>query len=239
MLEPKRRPPSPPFNPGLRELVEGKRAWDARATPADQRKGFRGWHERGYLPHRDSPGLTQFITYHLADAFPKELLGEWALLLKIEQEPERRKKLEAYLDKGHGQCWLRHDGIARICEQRFRQSDGERYELRAWCLMPKNVHVLVHVTTVPMAKFVQGWKGYTAVQCNRFLNRSGTFWADDYWDTYMPTDEQELDTVRYIEGNPVKAGLVALAKDWPWSSARFRDEYNRLHLPVKRTERGL
>ena len=72
MAAQERRLPSPPHNPGVRDLVEGKRTWDPLANSTDQKAGFRGWHERGYLPHRDSPGLTQFITYHLADAFPAE-----------------------------------------------------------------------------------------------------------------------------------------------------------------------
>ena len=231
MPGPKRRLPRPPCNPGVRDLVLGRRAWDARASLADQREGFRGWNERGYLPHRDSPGLTQFITYHLADAFPKELLGEWAALLKIEQERERRKELEAYLDRGRGHCWLRRPEIADICDEAFRHFDGARYNLRAWCLMPNHVHVLVQVTTVPMAGFVQSWKGYTGRECNEALGRKGGFWADDYWDTYMRDEEQERATVRYIESNPVKARLVPAAKDWPWSSARFRDEYAVLRLP--------
>jgi REP element-mobilizing transposase RayT len=229
---PKRRLPRPPYNPGVRNLVEGKRAWDARASQSDQREGFRGWHERGYLPHQDSPGLTQFITYHLADAFPAELLGEWAALLKIEDERERRKELEAYLDKGRGECWLRRPDLATICENGFRHFDGGRYALKAWCLMPNHVHVLVLVTTVPMSEFVQSWKGYTAYRCNEILGRrDSAFWADDYWDAYMRDSEQERRTVRYIEHNPVKAGLVREAKDWPWSSARFRDEYGVLRGP--------
>jgi putative transposase len=28
-------------------------------------------------------------------------------------------------------------------------------------------------------------------------------------------------TIEYVERNPVKAGLVEIASDWPWSSARF------------------
>ena len=140
--ETKRRLPQPPYNPGVRDLVEGKRAWDVRASLATQKRGFRGWHERGYLPHRDAPGLTQFITYHLADSFPSELLGEWAALLKIEEERQRRKELEAYLDRGRGQCWLRRPQIAAICEQAFLDSNHQRYLLKAWCLMPNHVHLL-------------------------------------------------------------------------------------------------
>ena len=36
----------------------------------------------------------------------------------------------------------------------------------------------------------------------------------------MRDAEQERRVAHYIESNPVKAGLVALAKEWPWSSAR-------------------
>jgi REP element-mobilizing transposase RayT len=212
-------------------LVEGKRAWDARANLSDQQKGFRGWNERGYLPHRDSPGLTQFITYHLADAFPTELLGEWEALLKIEENRERRKKLEEYLDKGRGKGWLRQSQVADLCDAKIRAFDGVDYELKAWCLMPNHVHVLVTVTSVPMAEFVKEWKGGSAVECNKLLRCRGAFWAEDYWDTYMRDEEQERRCVRYIENNPVKARLVATAKDWRWSSARFRDQYGKLKLP--------
>ncbi len=205
----KTRLPSPPYNPGLRNLVEGKRAWDARASLSNQKQGFRGWHERGYLPHRDSPGLTQFITYHVADAFPTELLGEWAALLKIEEQRERRKQLEAYLDKGQGRCWLRRPQIADLCEAAFLQFNNERYNLEAWCIMPNHVHVLVKVTTVPMAQFVKSWKGYTARMCNRMLGRTGAFWADDYWDTYMRDEDQQRRTICYIENNPAKLDWCA------------------------------
>lgn len=233
MATPKGRLPCPPYNPGVRDLIEGKRAWDARASPASNREGFRGWHERGYLPHRDSPGLAQFITYHLADAFPAELLGEWAALLRIEKERQQRIELENYLDKGRGQCWLRRPEVAAVCESAFLHFDQERYVVKAWCLMPNHVHVLVLVTTVPMAQFIKSWKGYTAYQCNRILARTELgFWADDYWDTYMRDEDHERRAIRYIESNPVKAGLVRVAKDWPWSSARFRDEFQVLRLPA-------
>jgi REP element-mobilizing transposase RayT len=229
---PNRRLPCPPHNPGLRDLVEGKRTWDARSTPAHQRAGFRGWHERGYIPHRDSPGLTQFITFHLADAFPSVLRAEWAALVKIEDDRERRKQLEAYLDKGRGESWLRRSDVAGICQDSLFHFNGERYTLKAWCLMPNHVHVLVLVTSVPMSEFVKSWKGYTGREANPILRRAGeSFWADGYWDTYMRDADQERRTALYIENNPVKAGLARLRTEWPWSSARFRDTYGRLQHP--------
>ncbi len=230
----KRQLPRPPHNPGVRELVEGKRAWDARPVGKDKHEGFRGWHERGYVPHRDSAGLTQFVTYHLADSFPASLRSEWSAFLEIENDRERRKELETYLDRGRGECWLRRNDIARICEDALLHFHGDRFWMRAWCLMPNHAHVIFEVTATPMSELVQSWKGYSARRCNQILGRKDfAFWSDDYWDTYMRDGEQEKQTIRYIEKNPVKAGLVREAREWAWSSARFRDEDGTLQLPPR------
>ncbi|MBI2947911.1 MAG: hypothetical protein HYY23_09705 [Verrucomicrobia bacterium] len=71
----------PPHNPGVRDLIEGKRQGHYRQTSEDGRRGFRGWHERGYLPHFDAPGRTQFVTFRSADSFPASRRSEWAALL--------------------------------------------------------------------------------------------------------------------------------------------------------------
>jgi hypothetical protein len=58
----KRRP-----NPNANTCADssGKQQWDKPISPEDKVRGFRGWHERGYLPHCDKPGLVQFITFRL------------------------------------------------------------------------------------------------------------------------------------------------------------------------------
>jgi len=222
MCDPRRRP-SPPYNPGVRRLVDLKEAADSKSSIENRRRGFRGWHERGYLPHRDVPGVTQFITYHLTDSFPATLRGEWAALLELEEDKERHEQLEAYLDKGRGECWLKRPEIAAICEDAFRHFDQQRYALKAWCLMPNHVHVLAQFTTAPMSDVIKAWKGFTARRCNELLRRQGAFWADGYYDTYIRDGEHERGAIRYIESNPVKAGLAQEPAQWAWSSARFRD----------------
>jgi REP element-mobilizing transposase RayT len=194
------------------------------------------------LPHRDEPGLTQFVTFHLADSFPTALRREWEHLWRIEDRDERRKELEVYLDKGLGECHLQHPDIARLVEDNMRHhsgseiiatsnlTDGPRYELRAWVVMPNHVHVLFRTGSVPMSTIVEAWKKNTARLANRLLGRKGTFWQADYFDTYMRDSAHDRRTIRYIENNPVKAKFVREAKDWPWSSARFRDEYGNLDL---------
>lgn len=192
--------------------------------------GFTGWHERGYLPHRDEPGLVQFVTFRLNDTFPEALRSEWEHLWKIEDDRKRRTELEAYLDKGHGECYLRKPEIAQLVEDAFKMFHGTRYELRAWVIMSNHVHVLLQVNAMPMAEIIESWKKHTASKANRILKRKGAFWAAGYYDTYMRDAEHERRTVAYIEKNPTKAKLVPAPADWPWSSARHRDKWGKLSL---------
>ena len=230
-MKPKRLP-SPPRNPGVRDLVERKRDWTRPPARDEVRRGFSGWHENGYLPHRDEPGLIQFVTFRLADAFPSELRSEWEALLKIEDDRKRKIELEAYLDQGRGRCHLRQLEMAMMVENSLLFRHDIQYELRAWVIMPNHVHVLFLVQDVPMWQLVEAWKGYTAKEANNILGRKGQFWQEGYWDTFMRDDAQALKMRQYIENNPVKAKLVASPKKWPWSSARFRDAYERLCLPA-------
>jgi len=228
-----KRLPRPPYNPGVRDLINRKRAGSGPLPQDEVKHGFLGWHESGYLPHRDESGLVQFVTFRLADGFPAELRSEWASLLEILDDRKRRIELEAYLDKGRGECHLRRPEVAAMVEAALLFRQGVQYELRAWVIMPNHVHLLFRVLDVPMCRLVDAWKGFTAKQANKLLGRQGRFWQEGYWDTYMRDAEHELKARRYIEDNPAKAKLVALRKDWPWGSARFRDAYERLCLPVR------
>ncbi len=227
----------PPYNPGLQQLVEDKQAW---AKPLDEEartQGFLGWHQRGYLPHRDAPGLRQFVTFRLHDSFPVSRRAEWEALLRLEDARQRRTKLEEYLDCGYGECWLRQPAIAALTEGALRHFEGERYHLLAWVVMPNHVHVLLQIGQAPLAGVLQSWKRFVAREANKLLRREGPFWEREYWDTYMRDEEQLIKARRYTEQNPVKAGLVREAKSWAWSSARFRDGYGKLVLSPEAVSR--
>ena len=236
----------------LRELVGDKNCWTRPLTDAERALGFLGWHERGYLPHCDFPGLVQFVTFRLVDSLPTARRGEWEHLLAIADLRERRTKLEEYLDRGAGECWLRDPPIAKLCEDALRFFHNERYELLAWSVLPNHVHVLVHVWRWPLWKMVQSWKHHVQRQAKPFvLERRlparlddaesetdapspspALRWQREYWDTFMRDEEQERTAIRYAENNPVKAKLCRIAGDFPFSSARFRDAYQRLILPA-------
>jgi len=90
----------------------------------------------------------------------------------------------------------------------------------AYCLMDNHVHLIavpknedslargigqVHRYYTRMINFREGWRGY--LWQGRFIS--------------YPLDEQYLyAAVRYVERNPVRAGLVKRAEDYPWSSAK-------------------
>lgn len=219
-----------PYNPGLRVLIEGKRRAAAPQPKPDDGSSPLGWHERGYLPHCDDPTRVQFITFRLADSFPASKRAEWEVLAQIESIRERRKKLDEYLDRGFGKAYLRDPRIAALVEADIRTFSEHEYELRAWVVMGNHVHVLIKPHGVQLGRIVAGWKKHTGRLANRLLNRRGSFWAADYFDLYMRNLEHERKTVRYIEGNPVRAKLVLEPTAWPWSSARLRDNFGRLKL---------
>jgi hypothetical protein len=98
-----RSPRGLPYNPGLLKLIEAKRQWHYRPKLEDLKRGFRGWYERGYLPHFDAPNVTQFVTFMLEDAFLVSRRREWEPILKEPDQSLRRRKLEAWLDRGHGE----------------------------------------------------------------------------------------------------------------------------------------
>ena len=229
----------------LRDLVAEKNRWSRPLTAKEKALGFLGWHERGYLPHCDFPGLVQFVTFRLADSMPESRRGEWEHLLKIEDDREKRTKLEEYLDRGVGECLLRDPRAAKVAEDALLHFHNERYELVAWCVMPNHVHVLLHAWQTPVSKLMQSWKRFAATEMERRsptrrvpeidtnapARRAALQWQREYWDTFMRDGAQEKTAVRYIENNPIKAKLCGAKEEWPFSSAKFRDEFTRLVFP--------
>jgi len=219
---------TPPKNLGLLKLIRAKREWTWRPSLEELKRGFRGWHQRGHLPHFDAPGVMQFVTFVLADVFPAARRVEWEPLLKEAHGSAKRRQLEQWLDCSRGACWLRQPNVAELVEQILLEADGHDYRLLAWAIMPNHVHLLVSVWDVPLVPLINLWKGKSAREANKLLNRSGRFWFPDYFDTLVRDEEHCGKAIRYTEQNPVRAFLVQTARDWPFSSARRRDEYERL-----------
>ena len=212
----------------LKQLINDIQKTAEPLTAQDRAGGFKGWHVAGRLPHCDTPGTRQFVTFRLADALPLS-----ALIPKPGQRPsfttdEAVLRIESLLDDSVGRCELALPEIAELVERSLWHHDGIRYRLEAWVIMPNHVHVLLEIWDTPLLRVVKSWKGYTATQANRILGRRGTFWQRDYFDRYIRGDGHFQQIVRYIEMNPVKAGLVLDPLEWCWGSARHRGKPGRL-----------
>jgi putative transposase len=90
----------------------------------------------------------------------------------------------------------------------------------AWCLMPKHVHLILTPADADglrhaLAKVHRAYAGTIHAR----QKRTGHFWQGRFGAVAMDEDHL-LSAVRYVGLNPVRAGLVKQAADWPWSSTR-------------------
>ena len=193
------------------------------------------WYSRGYLPHRDKPGLVQHITFRLADSLPYNVLERLKFELDIirnelgssldaseldkKMKTEKINRIEGYLDAGHGSSILKNADFAIVVKNVLKHFDESRYILLCWCIMPNHVHVLIKTLSYPLDKIVKSWKSYSAREINKISGVSGGLWHREYFDRYVRDEKHLKEVSEYIEMNPVKAGLVKNKEDWQFSSA--------------------
>jgi putative transposase len=97
-----------------------------------------------------------------------------------------------------------------------------RYGLEIWayCLMPNHVHIVgVPGADDAMAGVFRTVHMLYSQYFNRKAGFVGHLWQGRYYSCAL--DEPHVHAaVRYVEMNPVRAGIVASAEDYPWSSAK-------------------
>ena len=135
----------------------------ARRLPQSQL----GWHSRGYLPHFDGGELAQFITFRLHDALPGSVLVRWKEELKLEKPGEvesiMRRRVEAYLDQGHGNCYSNELEVANMVQSALLFHDQSKYRLSSWVIMPNHVHLLcTPAAGHHLAAIMHSLKSYTS-----------------------------------------------------------------------------
>ena len=127
-----------------------------------------------------------------------------------------------------GPKWLQNPEVARCVEEalHFGQNQLHLYTLLAYVIMPNHVHiVLVPQTSLP--RITKSIKGFTARKSNEILDRTGEkFWQDESYDHCVRGNEELQKIIKYVERNPVKAGLAASIEEWPWSSAHPKAKPN-------------
>ena len=112
--------------------------------------------------------------------------------------------------------------------------------VHAYCLMTNHIHFLVtpeQESSISSTMKVVG--SHYAQYINRKYKRTGTLWEGRHRSSLVQTEKYLLSCYRYIELNPVRAGMVERPEDYRWSSYKLNtcddkgwivphDEYLRL-----------
>jgi len=102
-------------------------------------------------------------------------------------------------------------------------SDRLPMRVYAWCLMPNHFHFAVRPYGNGDLSRWMHWLLTSHVQRHRKRHgTTGRIWQGRFKAPPVQEDHHLLTVMRYIERNPVAAGLVGCAEDWPWSSGKFR-----------------
>lgn len=98
-----------------------------------------------------------------------------------------------------------------------------RYPVKviAYCLMSNHFHLLLQPESgAALSQWMQWLMTSHVRRYHRHYHSSGHVWQGRFKSFSVDQDEHLLTALRYVEGNPVRAGMVISAREWPWSSHR-------------------
>lgn len=102
-----------------------------------------------------------------------------------------------------------------------RASDTSGVRVHAFALMTNHVHLLVTPETAKsLPRMMQAVGSSYVPYFNKRHQRSGTLWEGRYRAFAIETEQYLLTCLRYVECNPVRAGMVDRPEQYPWSSYR-------------------
>src|SRR5690606_26401222 len=107
---------------------------------------------------------------------------------------------------------------ATILVEAWRESS----ELYGWAIgryviMPDHVHFFARAqaNAKPLSRFVGNWKRWTASQIVKQIAITPPLWQPEFFDHLLRSESSYAAKWSYVPTNPVRAGLVAAAADWP------------------------
>ena len=94
------------------------------------------------------------------------------------------------------------------------------YRVHAFCLMTNHVHLGLQAGAEPLSRGMQNLAFRYTRHVNRVRRRVGHLFEGRYKAFLVDQDRYGLELVRYQHLNPVRAGMVSNAADYPWSGHR-------------------
>ncbi|HAJ92340.1 MAG TPA: transposase [Gammaproteobacteria bacterium] len=107
------------------------------------------------------------------------------------------------------------DSLKQVCQK-------YRCRLHAYVLMTNHAHLLITPATDDgLGKTLQSLGRRYVQNFNDKYQRTGTLWEGRYKSALIDTERYLLTCYRYIEMNPVRAGMVSTPGEYPWTSYHF------------------
>jgi putative transposase len=98
-------------------------------------------------------------------------------------------------------------------------------DLYAYCLMPNHFHFILRCRKAEdLSPWMQWLMTSHVRRYHKHYGGSGHVWQGCFKSFLIQGDEYLLSVLRYVEANPLRAGLVSVAHEWEWSSHRERLE---------------
>ena len=121
--------------------------------------------------------------------------------------------------------------LARVIRERRRKHG---FLLTAWVFLPDHWHgILFPRHPLTISEVMEAIKVGSTLRLNACRKESGLFWQPRFFDRALRTVKEYYAKVEYLHLNPVRAGLVKRAEDWPWSSVH--DYLGTTHPPAARS----
>jgi len=103
--------------------------------------------------------------------------------------------------------------LGEVCE-------GYNWVCHAYCLMSNHYHLLIETPDANLSKGMRQLNGVYTQSFNRANDKVGHLFQGRYKAILVEKESYLLELARYIVLNPVRAGMVRSAREWPWSSYR-------------------
>ncbi len=192
---------------------------------------------QGHLPHWQVENGRYFVTIHLYGAVPQiahQRIHELSAQFRIAErdgnylESDQYLKLtrliflemERWLDRTPAVSHFQHSVLCEmVIEAIEHRQRAKIWDIFSFVIMPSHIHLFFEFNNELSLKAeleeFKRWTGHQAVKVQTKLS-GNRFWQLEWFDHWSRSDEEDDKIVRYIQNNPVKAGLASCIGQYPF-----------------------
>jgi len=144
----------------------------------------------------------------------------------------RRSYFVTFCCEGRRALFTDRDRANWLIDNLRRQSTAYRFAVHAYCVMPDHAHIFAAglETTSNLLAFVRNFKHTTEYEYRKRFRRA--LWQKKFYDHILRERDSADAVAIYIWANPVRAGICADPREYPYSGS-FTTDWKTKMAPVK------